>query len=195
MMKIHYKELSIMIYISKGIVREHSSEALVRIHHCGKDYQLKGLEAALWLNGQFGFSSAQSSWATEHLQRMGLIEKEADDSPVSRYRILSRCICCPVIPQKQRLPLRRANSDLMRWLEKAGLRLSTAELVYLTEHGIVPSENLLCEENRHALVSLIYTNNSIRENTLELQMEYAKCRDTVVKSLLYLLRRKRLVLV
>lgn len=195
MLKIHIKELNIMIYISKGIVKEHSSEALVRIHHCGQDYQLTGLEAALWLNGQFGFASAQSSWATEHLQRMGLIEKESEDSPVSRYRILSRCICCPVIPQKPTLPLRSANADLMRWLEKAGLRLSTAELVYLTEHGIAPSENLLYEENRHKLVSLIYTSNSIRENTLELQMEYAKCRDTVVKNLLYLLRRKRLVLI
>lgn len=195
MLKIHFKELSIMIYISKGIVREHSSEQLVRIHHCGQDYQLSGLEAALWLNGQFGFSSAQESWATEHLQRMGLIEKENEDSPVSRYSILSRCICCPVTPKKLTLPLRRPNADLMCWLEKAGLRLSTAELVYLTEHGIAPSEDLLYEENRHALVSLIYTSNSIRENTLELQMECAKCRDAVVKNLLYLLRRKRMVLV
>ena len=83
----------------------------------------------------------------------------------------------------------------MVWLREAGLRLTVAELVYLTERRISPSAKLLGVENRQKLVSLIYTENNIRENILENQMEKARCRDFVVESLLTLLKRKRLVLI
>ena len=93
-----------MIYISKGIVKERSTESLIRIHHCGRDYQLTGLEAAIWFDGRYSFCSVQESWATEHLYRMGLIEKEQDDTPLARYRLLSRCICCHGNRQKRFSP-------------------------------------------------------------------------------------------
>ena len=41
----------------------------------------------------------------------------------------------------------------------------------------------------------IYTRTSILDNTLENQMEHARCRDIVVESLIGLLKRKRLVLI
>ena len=94
-----------------------------------------------------------------------------------------------------RIPLRWQASAVLTWLEKAGLRLSVAELVYLAEHRIAPAKSLLGVENRHKLVSLIYMTNSIQDNLLEQQMESAAYRDHVVNMLLYLLRCKRLVLV
>ena len=47
----------------------------------------------------------------------------------------------------------------------------------------------------HALVMTIYTGTSILDNTLENQMEHARCRDSVVEAVLYLLKKNRLVLV
>ena len=163
-----------MIYISKGIVKERSTESLIRIHHCGRDYQLAGLEAAIWFDGRHGFCSVQESWATEHLYRMGLIEKEQDDTPLTRYRLLSRCICCPVEANAPLLAARKQAKTVLTWLQNAGLRLSLAELIYLIEAKIAPTEDL---------------------NTLENQMEHARCRDSVVEAVLYLLKKNRLVLV
>jgi hypothetical protein len=187
-------EVTEMIYISKGIVLERSTEELLFIRRCGTDFQLTGAEAALWLNGRTGFSEAVPSIAARHLSRMGLIEWENEDTPLSRYRILTRCICCPA-DTPELFPLRWQKAHLMTWLRKAGLWLTVAELVYLAEHRITPSAKLLGVENRQELVSLIYTRDNIQDNILENQMEKARCRDSVVESLLALLKRKRLVLI
>ena len=85
--------------------------------------------------------------------------------------------------------------ETMTWLTKAGIRLSTAELVYLIEHQIHPAEYLLYDDNRQALVECIYTAENIADNILETLMERAQNRDFVVKTLLELLRKKRLVVV
>ena len=183
-----------MLYISKGTVLPNSTEQLLLINHCGKVFTLTELEAAIWLDGSRDFSMTPYSREVEHLRRMGLIETEEDDSPLSRYRVFTRCICCPV-ESYTRIPLRWQASATLTWLEKAGLRLSVAELVYLAEHRIAPAKSLLGVENRHKLVSLIYMTNSIQDNLLEQQMESAAYRDHVVNMLLYLLRCKRLVLI
>lgn len=75
----------------------------------------------------------------------------------------------------------------------AGLRLSTAELIFLMENNILPSTSLLYEENRQALVETIYTKNNIFDNILETQMEKAQCRDKIVNVLLKLLYKRRIV--
>ena len=182
-----------MLYISKGTVMLNSTEQLLFINHCGKVFTLTELEAAIWLDGSRDFSMTPSSLEADHLRRMGLIETEEDNSPLSRYRVLTRCICCPV-ESYTRILLRWQASAILTWLEKAGLRLSVA-LVYLAEHRIAPSKSLLGIENRQKLVSLIYMTNSIQDNLLEQQMESAAYRDHVVNMLLYLLRCKRLVLI
>lgn len=75
----------------------------------------------------------------------------------------------------------------------AGLRLSTAELIFLMENNILPSTSLLYEDNRQALVETIYTKNNIFDNILETQMEKAQCRDKIVNVLLKLLYKRRIV--
>ena len=82
----------------------------------------------------------------------------------------------------------------MIWLDNAGLRLSTAELMYLVENEVKPSNNLFYEENAQALVETIYTKDTIFDNILENQMGNAKCRNEVVYALLLLLSKKRIVM-
>ena len=45
-----------MKYISKGMVIRASTEDLLFVTRCGVDFQLTGEQAALWLNGRFGFA-------------------------------------------------------------------------------------------------------------------------------------------
>lgn len=185
-----------MIYISKGMVCKGSTEERLEIAHRGQSFQLTGALAYTWLNGRYGFSQSrnvQEESALRHLIRMGLAECEDTDTALNRYRILSRCILCPVKGKTVPLTANGLKKDVMTWLTKAGIRLSTAELVYLTEHQVQPKESLLYEENRQALVERIYTVDTIADNILETQMERAQVRDSVVKTLLDLLRKKRLV--
>lgn len=84
--------------------------------------------------------------------------------------------------------------EILQWLKNAGVRLTVAELVYLTENGIKPTQDLLYTDNRQRLIEQIYTVDTIADNLLETQMETAKCRDAVVQSLMRLLKKK-LVLV
>lgn len=185
-----------MIYISKGLVCKGSTEELLEVTYRGRSFQLTGTLAYIWLNGRYGFSkskSVQEENALRHLIRMGLVECEDTDTSVNRYRILSRCILCPA--KKQGYALTTLNSrekQMMTWLTKAGLRLSTAELVYLFEHHVQPEEHLLYAENRQALVERLYTADTIA--VLETQMEYAEERDAVVDMVLRLLRKKKIVI-
>lgn len=185
-----------MIYLSKGMVRKDSTEDRLNINRGGQSFLLTGTEAALWLNGRLAFSVTRSPAEDrflQHLIRMGLAEAEADEDNTAKYRILSRCVCCPARVKKMVFPLAGKEKEVWIWLEKAGLRLSTAELIYLMDHQIQPEERLLYEENRQTLVETIYTRNTIADNILENQMEAASCRDEVVQVLLQLLKKKRIL--
>lgn len=83
---------------------------------------------------------------------------------------------------------------MMRWLNFAGIRLSTAELVFLSENNIQPKNDLLYADNRQALVETIYTPANIFDNVLEAQMEHASLRDTTVETIMSLLRKKKIVM-
>lgn len=83
----------------------------------------------------------------------------------------------------------------MRWIKKAGIHLSTAELIFLEENNVQPKFCMLYKRNRQALTQRIYTANTITDTVLENQMEYAVCRDRVVGLLLNLLKKKYLVVV
>ena len=191
------KEVIKMIYLSKGIVQKSSTEQMLWITHCGQDYKLTGMESALWLNGRFEFATAKSAAAeraVRHLERMGLVEVESGNSPVDRYRILTRCICCPAAFTKPEMPMPYREKTVLQWLREAGIRLTVAELIFLQEHRIVPAPELLGSENRQALVETIYTQENIEDGILEQAMERAACRDTVVAALLRLLEKKKIII-
>lgn len=186
-----------MIYISKGIVQKNSTEQLLFVAHCGRTYQLSGIEATLWLNGRYGFSASHTGMeepALKHLMRMGLVETEKEDTAQNRYRILTRCIYCPAQYTRPERPLPHRERLILKWLRNAGIRLSVAELIYLQEHRIMLEERLLYQENRQALVEEIYTKDTIVDGLLEHLMESAECRDEVVDTLMKLLAKKKILL-
>ena len=162
----------------------------------GQVWQLAGQEATVWRNGQSGFAVSckeAEEQALEHLRNLDLVEIETEDTPVSRYRILIRCICCPVVFSRWERSISGYEKEILTWLRYAGLRLTAAELVFLRESGTIEEKKLLYEENRQALVEAIYTKDTIVDNLLEQQMESAECRDEVMNTLIKLLAKKKIV--
>ncbi len=186
-----------MIYLSKGLVCKGSTEELLSITHHGQHFTLPNQLAHIWLNGRYRMNntgSIQEDNSLCQLIRMGLAEAEEKDSAVSRYRILSRCILYPTTRAPFRLRrMEEMEKVALTWLKKAGLRLSTAELVCLFEKNIWPSDDLLYDQNRQALVEKLYSVDTIADGILEAQMEHAVKRDAVVEIIQNLISRKKVV--
>lgn len=184
-----------MIYLSKGTVQAGSTEKLLFVLYCGQRFELTGETASAWLDGRFDFAEAANrrEASVAYLTKLGLAETESANDALSRYRIATRCIFCPADTER-RLMLGRTERRILQWLKGAGIRLTVAELVYLMEHDIEPTPDLLCTENRQRLIEWIYTTDTIADDLLENQMETAQCRDVVVQGLMRLLK-KRMVLV
>ncbi len=183
-----------MIYISKGTSKSSLHKPL-KVTRCGKTVQLSGLQAELWRKGRYAFASAHTKseeLALTSLSRAGLAEIQQDSSDTFRYYALTSCILCPT--RQLNLGLSAGERELLRWLKKAGLRMTVAELVYLRSRSIQPTRKLLRARNRQALVEKIYNPHNIADNLLEQQMESENCRNEVVADLLSLPRKKRLVL-
>lgn len=185
-----------MIYLSKGMVQEKSTEQLLFVWHCGTKFELTGTEAAMWLNGRLRFAKvrdAKEQRAVDRLYKLHLVEMEQKEDSLARYRIMTRCIFCPV-KTKRFVFMQDLERRLLYWLKHAGIRLTVAELTYLMEEGIEPSKDLLYRNNRQKLIERIYTKNNIADNLLEIQMETSTCRDDTVAALMNLLKRKQLLI-
>ena len=187
-----------IMYLSKGVLCKGSTTDELRIAHGDVIITLSGLEAKVWLDGRFKMIHTVDNEivdAVYSLQKKGLAEYEEYPLAEQEYRALTRCICCPA---KTKGIFRKRLSDIekqiMFWFENSGIRLSTAELIYLIENKIEPSENLLHEKNAQALIETIYTKETIFDNILEDRMEHAKCRNEIVCALLCLLHKKRIVM-
>lgn len=187
-----------MKYISKGMVVKASTEDILYVTRCSVDFQLTGIQADLWLNGRFGFSELRADnrlaiTALNQLKRQELVEL-ADPEETGEYRALTQCVLAPAKTKSGGLTLSADEKWALKWLIEAGLRLSMAELVCLREHGLNPEPELLGDNNRQALTEVIYTQENIFDNILETQMERAAARDAVVKTVLSLLKKKRIIL-
>lgn len=187
-----------MRYLAKGIVKEQSTEHILRINHFGNEFVLTGLRAGLWLDARLHIAETDGKDFNEEkelrqLRKMGLVE-EIGPGPVDEYRALTHCVIVPAQHRGLSLPLAPVENNLLRWIAGAGLRLTMAELVYLVEYKIAPEAGWLGEENRQKLTELIYTTDTIFDNILETQMEAAECRDRTVQTVLSLLRKKRILL-
>ena len=188
-----------MLYISKGMVCPESETGNLFLERGNQKFQLQGREAAVWLKGRFGFDMTESEaeeQAVRYLAGDGLAEMEVEADSVYKYRILTRCVFCPV---KQNRHMSSRLSGLERqldtWMRKAGIRLSVAELVFLQEHRITADSGMFGIRNRQKLIETIYTKDNIQDNLLEHQMEQAECCDEVVEALMQLLKKKKIVIV
>ena len=185
-----------MIYISKGIVKENSTEQRVTVCYGGGEFVLTGNEARIWLDGRYGIAQIPENAADSqigHLHRMGLVETEYENTAVAKYRLLTKCVFVPSRNRGLGVFRSQTEKQILFWLRNAGIRLTTAELVYLIDREVKPVEDLLYVENRQALIERIYTKGTITDNILENQMEKAVFRDDIVKALLSLVAKKRLV--
>jgi len=182
-----------MLYISKGIPRK-SSKGKITINWRGREFTLEGAEARLWQLGCFD-SSLASAQSLEALVNLSLVETAEEDTPLCLYRLLTNCVICPAPMRLLRWPLRLLEWRILRWIKRAGLRLTLAELVFLLEEGIRFIPELLGEENRQALVECIYNTETITDGILESRMEEAFSRDYVVTAVLDLLRKRRIFLI
>ena len=187
-----------MRYLAKGIAQEQSTEHILLISHFGDEFRLTGLQAKIWLEARLHIAETDGKDFNEEkellrLKKMDLVEEVGQDA-VDEYRALSRCIIVPAQFRGISLPLTADEKSLLRWISGAGLRLTMAELVYLMEHGMQPEDGWLGEANRQKLTEAIYTTDTIFDNILESQMETAVCRDRVVRTVLSLLRKKRILI-
>lgn len=188
-----------MLYISKGIVCPESLTGTLFLERGNQKFQLQGREAAVWLNGRFGFDMTESEieeQAVRCLVGKGLVEMEREIGSVYKYRILTRCVFCPVKQDHRRSSrLGDLERQLDTWMRKAGLHLSVAELVFLQEHRIKADSGMFGIRNHQKLIETIYTKDNIQDNLLEHQMEQAECRDEVVEALMRLLKKKKILIV
>lgn len=141
-----------MLYLSKGIVCPESAIRNLFLEKGKQKFQIQGGEAAVWLRGRFEFAvtvSEAEEQAVIHLTEKGLAEMEEETNSLSKYRILTRCVCCSA-KQNGRMSVRLSDLErqLYTWIQKAGIHLSAAELVFLTEHRIVANREMLYERNR-----------------------------------------------
>lgn len=188
-----------MIYLSKGVVQPKSSIENLWLERGGKQFQLQGAEAAAWLKGRFEFMVTDSEAKEQVVMRLankGLVEMETEVDSISKYRILTRCVCCPARQRRHMSSrLNEQERQIDTWLQKAGIRLSVAELVFLQEHQITADSGMFGISNRQKLIETIYTKDNIQNNLLEHQMEKAECRDEVVEALMQLLKKKKILVV
>lgn len=187
-----------MKYLSKGMVLRPCTRVIVYVSHCGAEYALTGLQAKLWLEGRFKVaetSTPQQESDLVILSRMGLAEIAEDDFAAGLYRLLTKCVLVPAKLKPIRVTLNRNEAIAWRWFIGAGLNLTMAEIVFLLSKQVQPVPGLIGRENACALTEVLYDSNSIQDNLMEHEMEREPGRDHAVRTVLGLVRKKRLMLV
>ena len=186
-----------MMYLSKGLLLRKNQNALT-VSHCGAEYDLIDERAAVWENGwqepREAINNSQEMILCE-LSKNGLAETSPDTGNEAIFRILVNCTICPI--EKPAFPALWSEPErrLYKWLTKAGLRLTIAELVFLNQNKTEPTNDLLGEKNRQALTEAIYNSNSISDGILESLMERSPERDSTINTVIKLLRRNVIFLV
>jgi hypothetical protein len=187
-----------MVFLSKGILKWKSDTDSVSVIHCGETHTLSGIQAEMWLSGQyqpFNTKTAEQDDAVMAISDIGLAECGNEGNEVALFRLLINCVICPNRVIQNLISFNKQERRLWRWIRFAGLRLTMAELTLLTERRIKPISKLLYEENRQELTELIYTSKTIGDGILETLMEHSSARDVMVYIVLGLLRKKKIYLI
>ena len=182
-----------MIYLSKGAACKDPVTKRPSVCYAGKVFPLNPAEKRIWDNGRYSFIEPKEQEdidAVLRLEELGIAEVEQENTADSRYHLLTRCFFCPAKKVGNHHRMSSDENRLYTWLRYAGLRLTVAELIYLADHRVEPTEDLLHEKNRQALVERIYTVDTIADRILENQMESARCRDQITENLMGLLRKR-----
>ena len=187
-----------MIYLSKGILPWKPAVDSVSVSHCGALHKLTGIQADLWLAGQYrpGLTkNDEQDAAVKALANIGIVERGDESDVAALFRLLINCVICPTRVKPGAAFLNSHEHRLWRWIRFAGLRLTIAELTLLAERSAKPVSELLGTENRQELTELIYTGEIIGDGILETLMEHSPARDATVQAVLGLLRKKKIYLI
>jgi len=186
-----------MLYISKGIPLWRPAGEAVSVSHCGKLHQLDGIQGRLWLDGQYQPARIQTPDQMIELERLsglGIVSCSDGEEGVTLFRLLVNCAICPFHAKHSFTLLSPSERRLLRWIRRAGLRLTIAELTLLAERGVKPAPALLGEENRQTLTETIYSPETIGDNILESLMEHSPAQADTVRAVFGLLRKKKIFL-
>ena len=187
-----------MIYLSKGILPWPPPDDSVSVSHCGALHKLTGILAEIWRAGQYNPHNtidAEQEASLKLLAGLGIVECCDDTDETAVFRLLTNCVICPVRVKSKPAILNYMERRALRWIRRAGLRLTIAELTLLNERGIKPGAAFLGEANRQALTETIYATDTIFDGILETLMERSPARDGTVRAVLGLLRKKKIYLV
>ena len=185
-------------FLSKGVLAAPTGSGTNSVTHCGQTITLKDGLDELWQSGRFSPRSVDDKAALQKLQRLGelgIAEVSCESESLALYRILTNSIICPAKMSVIRRPLSKIERIMNKWIRNAGLRLTTAELIFLFDRKIEIKPELLGESNRQALTETIYTTETIFDGILESKMERAETRDEAVAAILGLLHKKRIILI
>jgi hypothetical protein len=188
-------EVTLMIYLSKGILARKPRRDDAAVSHCGILHRLAGVQATLWLEGRYRPGNAhapEQAAGLRSLADLGIVECGDDSDDAALFRLLTNCAICPSRTMTVSAPLNASERSMLKWLKYAGLRLTIAELVYLAEHEIAPARKLLGTENRQALTEAIYTAETIFDGILEGRMEHSPARDEITAAAMGLLRKRKI---
>ena len=189
-----------MVYLSKGYLKARSGKDEAFLIRAGKEYRLHGIQAVMWMKVKYGFCETDSEAgirAVAGLRDMGLVEAEERADGLAEFRILTRCVCDPVkrrAGNRSSARLDEKERQVMTWIRKAGIHLSVAELVFLSELGVWPEKEFLHDRHRQKLVETLYLLDDVGDSRLEDRMERAASRDEVVSTLMSLLKKRQILI-
>ena len=186
-----------MMCLSRGVAGNspHHDEGHISLH--GRVYALGPKLTSLWTDARSGPQevSLDNEQRIQRMAQAGLVVMTDEESErLASYRLLSQCILCPNWERRHWLPLMGRDKRLWIWISRAGLRLTTCELIRLEDQHLSPAPTLLGHSNRRALTEAIYAPGIAEDSILATAMEHSAVRDATVASLLHLLRAHYLFL-
>ena len=178
------------MYLSKGLLLRKTQNTII-VTHCGAEHELLGERAVIWENGHQGPRVSNQNQILHELSKSGLAETSNGSGNEAIYRILINCAICPA--KKPAFPVlwSRPERRMYKWITKAGLQLTIAELVFLNQNKVKPTCRLLGEKNRQALTETTYTTETIPDGILESQMERSPERDSTINTVMGLLSKDK----
>lgn len=186
-----------MMYLSKGMLCKGSNKKTIYVSHFGLPVQLTGAEADAWLNGRLGFAIAETlseKKVVQDLVKRSLAICDPEHDTITQFWILTHCVILPIKRWLRFLPLRDPEKVVLTWIRKAGCNLSIAELVFLLDNKIKPSQELLYSKNKLALRRKIYPHCVLIANQFESRMQHAWRRAETVNAVMSLLHKKYLII-
>ncbi len=188
-----------MIYISRG---EIASEKEMTVLFRNEEYCLSPAAWKCWINGTEGFKVVAKSLFSDNysilyqLEEKGLIALSAGDTSdlnLEKYLALSRSILL-YKPKKVLGFINQSELFVARWIREAPFSLMAEEIVFILEHNIEPTPNLLGSANKQEFAAKVYPDGKIENNALVRRMASAKNRDIAVSIILSLMKKGYIVL-